>query len=380
VGGQRRPARRASPAAAARRPGTIQPLLILRLLLLATLWGPAAGLKPVQAQTRALAGQVMVGLAPADTGTVILHRVSPDFAGEVDSLPVGPEGRFVLPIPLGSQGSDVFFASVRVDGVLYFGSAIHDPAEVDSVYTIQAYAGLPMPEGGALPIRVRNLFVEASDSGWTVTDLFEVSNQSGFTLVPAGEGDTWSHALPEGASGFRVGQSDLTPDRTRLEGGRLRTTTPVLPGESIYLVQYHVPDGPLSIPSETPTERFELLFREPGPEVSVTGLAPIEPVEVEGTTYRRFAGNNLPPTVVRAEPGTRWTATTLIPWLGAGLALVLAALGGWVALRGSRPKDRGPILVQVARLDEDMASGRLSADEYEQRRRRLLDSLSRGPR
>lgn len=325
-------------------------------------------------QTPAATGQVLIGTAPADSGTVVLHRVAPGFAGEVDSLPIGPGGRFALPLPAEGD-SGVFFASVRVDGVLYFGSAIHGPSDLDSLYTVQAYPGVPAPPGSALPVRVRNLFVEVADTGWTVTDLFEVVNGGAGTLISGSDGDTWSHALPAGATDFRVGQSDLTADRTSLEDGRLRTSTPIVPGESIYLVQYRLPSGPVAIPSESATERFELLIREPGPELVVDGLAAVEPVEVEGTTYRRYAGSNLPPTVVRAEPGVRWDAPALIPWLGAGLALLLAALGAWVALRNAKSVDRGDVLVQVARLDEAMAAGTLDREDYERRRNRLLDSL-----
>ena len=334
------------------------------------------GALPIAGQARSVPGQVLVGQAPADSGTVVLHRVSPGFAGEVDSLAIGPGGRFELPLPTDAD-SAVFFASVRVDGVLYFGSAIHDPADLDSLYTVQAYPGRVMAPGGALPVRVRNLFVESDDSGWTVTDLFEVLNNTAFTVIAGKGGDTWSHALPEGATDFRVGQSDLTPDRTSLVDGRIRTSTPVVPGESIYLVQYRVPSGPLAIPSESATERFELLFREPGPEVAVDGLAAIEPVEVDGTTYRRFAGNNLAPTVVRAEPGSRREWADTIPWLAAGLTLLLAAFGGWVALRSTGTMNRGEVLLRVARLDEDMAAGRIEREAYEQRRRRLLDAIPR---
>ncbi|NNM34811.1 MAG: hypothetical protein HKO53_17170, partial [Gemmatimonadetes bacterium] len=142
--------------------------------------GAAAG--SLAGQTGAGTGQVLIGGTPADSGTVVLHMVSPGFAGEVDSLPIGPGGRFALPLP--AQGdSGVYFASVRVDGVLYFGSAIHDAADVDSLYTVQAYEGRPPSPGSALPVSVRNLFVEAADSGWTVTDLFEVENGGGFTVI-----------------------------------------------------------------------------------------------------------------------------------------------------------------------------------------------------
>ena len=321
-------------------------------------------------------GAVRIGAAPADSGTVVLHRVSPDAAGEVDSIAVGADGRFELSLPpAASEGTEVFFASLRYDGILYFGGAIHDPTEVDSIYTIQAYPALEVDGSQTVPVRVRNIFAEISDAGWTVTDLFEVTNRGTATLVAAPGGSTWFHRLPAGAAGFQVGQSDLTLDETRFEDGRVSSASPITPGESVYLMQYQVPTGPLRIPSDSPLESFEFLVREPAPGLTVSGLAQMEPVEVEGTTYRRYAGTNLTPTLIEVVPGAQRNPVDLIPWLGAGLALLLAVAGGLLSVRRRSAGGRRAILVQVARLDEQRAAGLLDDDAYEDRREALLRGL-----
>lgn len=317
-----------------------------------------------------------VGTETADSGTVVVHRVGPAFAGEMDSVAVAPDGTFELRLPgVDEEGTEVFFASIRYDGVLYFGSAIHDPAGVDSVYAIQAYPALEVPAGTRLPVRVRNLFIEASDSGWTVTDLFELANTGTSTLVAPDGGASWSHRLPPGATDFRVGQSDLPPDDTRLVDGSLVTGAPIPPGESVYLVQYRVPEEGITIPNDSPTESVELLVREPAPDVSVSGLAHLDPVEVDGQTYRRFAATDLSPTVLEVVPGRRAEPRELIPWLGVALALLLALAGGLLALRNQGPRARGDVLVQVARLDEAQAAGRIDEAEYQRRRELLLRGL-----
>ena len=59
-------------------------------------------------------------------GVVVLHHVSDGEQGEVDSVRVGEEGSFSFTLPRAPDPgrSDIYFASVRHDGVLYFGPAI----------------------------------------------------------------------------------------------------------------------------------------------------------------------------------------------------------------------------------------------------------------
>ena len=328
---------------------------------------------PASAQEASITGVVRVGELNADTGTVVLHRVGAAFAGEVDTVAVAPGGGFSFRLPAAAVGENgVYFASVRHDGVLYFGPAIHDSATLDSVYVIQAYPSRVAGPGTGIPVRARNVFAEATDTGWTLTDLFEVSNPGSATLIAPAGGYSWAHRLPDGATDLDVGQSDLSPEETTLEGGRLQTAGAVPPGESIFLVQYRVDDSGLRIPSDTPTESFELLIREPAPSVSVSGLAALDPVELEGVTYRRFAATSLPPTTVRLSLGAEWRPADSIPWLAALLAMVLAVAGGAVAVRRGRTADRRAVVVEIARLDEALASGAIGADEHQRRREELV--------
>ena len=71
-----------------------------------------------------ISGEVRIGDEPADSGTVVLHRVSTLFSGEVDSVSVRSDGRFefIIPVPRDPLGNDVYFASLRYQGILYFGA------------------------------------------------------------------------------------------------------------------------------------------------------------------------------------------------------------------------------------------------------------------
>ena len=70
-------------------------------------------------------GQVLIGDLPADSGTVVLHRVSAQSAAEIDSVRFAEGGAFEIRLPgdAGDGMDDVFFAAVRHQGVLYFGEA-----------------------------------------------------------------------------------------------------------------------------------------------------------------------------------------------------------------------------------------------------------------
>lgn len=377
----------------------------------------------------------------------MLHQVSASFSGRVDSTQVGTDGTFQisLPRPPAADGDDLYFASTRFDSILYFGNAVTSTSQLDSTYLIQVYpTAVPQP-GVTLPLRIRNLFLEKPDvgiggsanPGWLVTDLFELRNRSETTLV-AGEGPddwipTWSHALPPGLTDFEVGQGDLPPDGAMLDRGRVLTTAPLLPGETVYLFRYRLPTTAMTIPLEAATASVELLIREPGGELSVTGLAAADPIELDGRTFRRFAGRDLSPGQVTIQPGRPFTPGRAIKWLSVVLAATLALVGALLTLRsdglhanrslggdvarvpratlgnnaGKRSTGRrsakhppakdaslgthsgpGPTspaqarrlaLVEIARLDEAHLSGEIAEEEYRQRRAIILSEMRQSP-
>ncbi len=329
-----------------------------------------------------LSGEVRIGRELADSGTVVLHRVSALESRGIDSVSVDRGGTFEIRMPAAanSEGTDVFFASVRYENVLYFGEVfVGSQAPEADAYVIQAYPSSVVGLAGVPVLRVRNLFLERAtpEPGWMATDLFELQNGTGFTLVAGEGGASWSQTLPLGAVDFRAGQSDLPPDAASFRGGRVHASAPIPPGESVYLIRYRVPEDSIVIPVESPAGSMELLIREPIGDLSVTGLAPVEAVELAENTYRRFAGRDLAPTVVTVAVGTSISPTEAIPLLAAILALVLTAAGALLTARTQRdvapvPGARQQLLIEVARLDEAWSEGRVEAEEYRRRRRRLL--------
>lgn len=371
---------------------------LLRVLLLALILPllPPPGIDAQEEVEPIIQGEVRAGGNPVPDVMVTLHEVSADFSGEIDSVRVGNEGRFSLRLPrLPEHGvtAEVYFASVRYRGLLYFGPAITSPAQLDSLYVIQAYDTLAVPPGGVeLPLIQRSLFLDKMQEGWQATDVFQLRQEEDRTLFSPEEGVIWSYPLPPGARDFQVGQSELAPDDTRFTDGRIELFAPIPPGERFYLVRYSIPEDEFILPLPGLTQRLEVMVREPGPEVDLTPLVPGAPVELEpGNTFRRYEGVNLSNTEIQARVQA---APFEIPaaWLGVILAGLLGAAGVFAyRRRRSHPlsvEDGGPaherrqdLLLAIARLDENFKDGEEGSSDqrrrYEERRKALLDRLKR---
>jgi len=333
---------------------------------------------------RVLTGQVLIGDRPTDTGTVVLHRVTGDLSGEVDSVGTGPGGLFELPLPAASgTGDEVFFATFRHQGILYFGPAVTELPDSAGSYVIQAYPALPADPGTSPLLQVRNVILARPESGtgWVVADVFELRNDAPATLV-AGEGDaTWSHPLPPEAADPQVGRSDLSPGMADFRDGRVRVSAPIPPGESVYVFRYTIPGDEFSIPLEEAAGSVELLVRESAGDLAVNGLAAVEGVELEGVRYRRYAGRDLAPSTVRVTAGETRLPFGSLSIVAVLLTLVLAGAGALLAARsanaagGPGSSRRGRVLADIALLDEEWAAGRLAPEDYRSRRTRLLEEL-----
>ena len=364
------------------------------LVLLQFAWTPA--LIAQQLAAAELRGQVLLGDTPLPSAQVIVHRVSSDTSGPLDSLNTRPDGsfRFRLPsVPDPGVEQIVYFASVLYDGVSYFGSAIHLAVQLDTLYEIRVYDAEPAPvEGAGLQLQARYTLIEEQQGFWTATDLLQVNNPGQRTLVAVTEGVTWAYPLPEGASDLEVGGGQMTPDAVELIDGRLRVTSSIPPGMREFVVRYRLADPFVTLSLPGFTGEMELLVREPAPPLEVAGLQPAPSVEMEpGVTYRRFVEDSLLEATVTLSQGER---QPVVPtrWLAVGLALVLAIASLYSVLRpraavAGHPEVPVPLavtplerrqmlLLEVARLDESRAKGEIALeDDWVARRRVLIERV-----
>lgn len=352
------------------------------IALLASLAQPAA---TQELATATLQGTVYVGDAAMPGGTVVLHHLSEDTQGELDSMAIAPDGTFSFQlrgVPDPERG-DVYFASVRHDGVLYFGPAITTAVQLDSLYAVHAYDTLLAPvEGAPLALQSRSIFFEPDSVGWRVTDLFQIRNDEPRTIVARSGGRVWSHPMPNGVRDVSTGEGELALDAASYEDGELVVRAALSPGERIFVVRYWVDSPILSIPNGQPVEAMDVLLREPAPAVTVEGLELLDRIELEaGSTYLRFTAADVTAPSVRivetedsGPPPVEWAAVLLALVLGAAGLLVLRS-GVPTASPAASAPTREALLTEIARLDEQFESGTPDAAErrvYERRRADLL--------
>ncbi len=376
--------------------------LLQLLLLLVTMPVGAAAQVPAEP---VLHGKVFVGDSALSRGRVVLHHISSISQGAVDSTGVGRDGTFSFRLPTvpDSARHEIYFVLIQHDGVLYFGTPITLPVQLDSLYEIHTYdTTMVAAEGVTLPIQVRDVFLERDSAGpgWLVTDLMQVHNETSRTLTARENGAVWKYPLPAKASDFSMGQTGFALDAASFEQDTMVVRAPIPPGNRLFVVRYKVPDPFISIPLPGTTSSMEVLIREPAPPLTVSGLQAQQSVALEqGSTYRHFTGEDLRDTAVTLEAAA---APKLPPvrWMAVILALILAGFGLKAVYTG-RPKPVGAapepassvpgpssearqaIVWQIARLDEDFAANANPSEEeraaHATRREELLSRL-RGQR
>jgi hypothetical protein len=298
------------------------------------------------------------------------------------------EFAFTLPgVPNPALG-DIYFASVRHQGVMYFGPAITQAIELDSAYVIQAYDTLLAPsQGMEVALEGRYLFFEPQGDAWTVTDLFQLRNDVDRTIVARPDGRVWTYPLPPAASDVVTGENEMSADVITFDSGSLVVRGALPPGLREFVVRYTVPSPAVSIPTPGTTALLDVLVREPAPVLDVTGLEPAESMQTEsGATYRVYQGENLGAGSVVITLGEE-TSPPPVQWIAVILATILA-VGGILALRSrsaprpaaaSRSGTREDLLLEVARLDEEYqrqsSPTEAATHEYRARRAALLRRL-----
>lgn len=325
----------------------------LPTLLLALAAGLLSFSAPAAAQT-AVTGRVVRGGAPVPNVPVELHRVATDTSGMIATGTADGEGRFRFTLPKvdSAAGFNVFFATAMVDGVRYFGPALH-PGAAGTSYVVAVYdTTSARPALDSLRVGRRDVIVVAGQrGGWEIAEVVRVENPTGKTVVGAGGSPVFGIAMPAGATDFQTEEPGVSesagaekPRDLVLMGDRVLATVPLTPGGRDFFFRYRLPakTGTLALPLSQRTDTLAVYVRQPAPDVEVTGLPKGEPFSAEGEDFLRYTGTALQPgATVRLRADTDGGAP-VDPRLAAGIAtgLVLAA-GAWFALR-RRPQASSP--------------------------------------
>ena len=349
---------------------------------------PATGTPGVAGEMRTVTGRVLSGSSeaplPIANHIVVLHRISADSSGPVDSVNTSTNGTYRFRYKLDGPRS-MYIVSSRYAGVAYFTTPLRDAAVTspDADITVYDTTSAIFP----LSVRARHVVVAPAEAGVRrVVDVLEIANDSNRTLVAGASGATWRLALPRDARDPGSSGGDLPPEAFRFAGGAAELVVPIQPGSRQVVLTYAIPDrGSTSIPIVDATGTLEVLVEGPAARVNGAGLAAEEPVTLEGRTFQRFT----------ASPVSAGTAFTVGAAGGAGnarrvallaIALVAVALGIVIARRAPAP---GPTVIarspaeslarEIAALDHVYAEPARhegsAGDYYRQRRASLFERL-----
>jgi hypothetical protein len=326
--------------------------------------GPSAPTVPRLVGPRHVDGRVIRSTAqaalPVADVWVTLHRVGPDRQAPMDSTRTDASGHYRFTYtPFGSDDA-IYFVSSTYAGIAYFsqplkGLTVSGPDAEVTVFDTTSHA-VPMT------VRGRHLIVSAPGSDGTrdVVEVFEISNDTSVTVVApgaAGDRPTWSAPLPTGAERFRAGQGDVPADAIAQVGERAEVFAPFAPGVKQLSYSYSMPRSafPLAIRSERAASVLEVVIEEPLATVTATGLSETNPVAIDGRTFRRFLGQDVPAgaTIRIGVPGLPTDVRSIY------LAIVVTVVGAAMTLALARafsrraPAISAPIRGQALVLPDD---------------------------
>ena len=258
--------------------------------------------------TRRVEGQILrpagADVAPVAGVMVTIHRVNRKGGEPLDSVRTDRAGRYAFRYRASEDTSSIYFVSASYADIAYFSPPLRaavvrgDAADITVFDTTSA----------AVPIhrRGRHIVVSALDPSGRrgVIEVYELSNDTSVTRIARDSASVWEASIPSTASGFRVGEGDVSADAIIAGNGRVRVVAPLAPGIKQLSFSYDLEGKsfPVSIPAERETSVLEVLIEDSRGTASGGGIAEVDPVTVDGRTFRRFLARDVPANgVVRVD-------------------------------------------------------------------------------
>jgi len=284
-----------------------------------------------------VSGRVLLGRSrdsvPLAKATVVLHHVTRQDAGPVDSVPSDARGRyrFALRHP---DSSGAYVVSVWYDSLAYVSAPVmaggRPLVHVDDIVAFATTVDSP-------PIRLaRRLATVArpGDAGTReVLEILELENRGGTTRVTRDTlRPTWAGRVPDRTGQFRGGEGDISPEAIRFRHDSVVVFAPIAPGQPKQLsYAYSVAAGTRTfvLPIDQPTAEVNLLVED----TTATVRAPhLESRGTQAIEQRHFAAYSAGPLApgdrVEIElPAGKFHPQLLLPYV-----IALLAAGMLVAL------------------------------------------------
>lgn len=134
---------------------------------------------PVGAVEGRLTASRVGGPAPIGGAWVVLHRVTPDTAGPLDSVRTDRDGGYRFALRAAPREGAVLFAASVHDGIAYFSAPLRGPGRADIVAFDTASSGPP------IVVRGRHVIVQAGGGPdrRAVVEVYDLENTGPATRV-----------------------------------------------------------------------------------------------------------------------------------------------------------------------------------------------------
>jgi len=273
----------------------------------------------------------------------VLHRVTRDTGGPIDSVRTDAAGRYRLRLPRARNAADsgaVYVVSTWYDSLAYFSLPLNiegRPAvQVEDLVVYRTTKHTPPIQ---LARRLLTVARPGTEGTRDVLEILELENAglttriTDDTLVP-----TWAGAIPANALEFKGGQGDISPEAMLRRGDSVLVLGPIPPGQAKQLSYgYVLPagGGTFALPIDQPTRELNLLIEDTSAAVVAPGVTSLGVQEIEQRRFAAYRAGPLAPgdRVTIALPGGPFRPQTLLPYVIGILAAAMVAALVWALRR-----------------------------------------------
>ena len=238
----------------------------------------------------------------------------------------------------------------------------------------------------------RNILTVRLEKGFfEVMEMMDFENEGSATIVSKGGAPTLRFALPRSSNirnpraRWGAAPAGLDPKFLTSAGDELRTTEPIPPGRKFIVLLYRLEDEFGGIRVERPilydTPSFAVLPEKDRVQAQAPGLSAQPAVKFQDREYNRFVGAARAGTVVRIDMQAPDSMGGLGVFYVVGGVVVVLSLGLGVYIRRRRNTaysaqvEREEILRAIASLDDRLASGEITSNEYARERAPRFERL-----
>ncbi len=263
---------------------------------------------------------------------VVLHRVTVQAPGPIDSTVSDAHGRFTFRIT--PDSGVVYLVSARWSAIEYFATplVVHVDSPVAPVTVVVSDTSTSAP----FSLVARHLIVAPAgeDGSRDVVDLFVLNNPGPLTRVAHDTlRPTWSARLPHFAINIRGGNSEFSLESLRLNGDTVALYAAIPPGQRDIEIDYQVPPNSarFELPVDVGVATSNIVSADK--TMRVNGAYTRSDTVIDKKPYARWEGTMTAGQPVVLEFGSRALPGWLVPAMIGAMAIVLVGVTARTLLR-----------------------------------------------